>query len=182
MKATYLFTNEGDTSTKLYFILEETGEVVEVSMQNADYIASFLKEQGVADFKELEKKYQDAGENGVEVYKYSYKKRDGDKAEGYTLDKPFPQASEPDKSVVTGKLEEVIDNGIKVAFVFPDFIIVRSYYVFDEANKKAYPVKAKKDRLLEACGVKDFKELKGKKVTFIRQKAGKNFYYDPSED
>lgn len=185
MKATYLFTNEPEEkggAIRMYFSLEGSGDVAEVSFKNEDYIDSFLKENKVKNFEELGSKYEKAGDNGVEVYQYSYTKRDGEKAQGYSLKKPFPQASEPTISIVDGNIKEVNDNGIKVAFIFDDgFTIVRSYYVYDKENKKAYPLKSKKDKLLNLCGVEDFKEMEGKPAKFLRQKAGKNFYYDPAD-
>jgi len=46
-----------------------------------------------------------------------------------------------------------------------------------------YPVKAKKDKLFGMLNVeKDVSELVGTEITFVRQKAGNNFYYDAEED
>ena len=45
-----------------------------------------------------------------------------------------------------------------------------------------FALKAKKDRLLDMLGVSQFKELEGREITFVRQKAGSNFYYDAEND
>lgn len=188
MLANFIFLSEDEKNgkVKLYFELQDGGDVVEVSWANADYIASKLAAFGVKNVTELGEALNDPNNNQVEVYKYEYTNKEGQKQEGYTLDEPFPKATEPTKSIVSGKVVDVRNNGLKVAVTVDigkgeQFTVVRSYYVFDQAQKKSYPLEAKRQNLLTAFGVKDFGDLTGSKVTFIRQSAGSNYYYEPSE-
>ena len=74
----------------------------------------------------------------VKGYLNSYTDKDKKKHEGYSLDKPFPTASEAKQAIVTGKVVEAVDNGSKVAVKVADkkgeFTVVRGYSVFDEKN------------------------------------------------
>lgn len=187
-KATFVFANiseeNGQKKVGIYFT-DEAGDILEIKWGNEDYINDHLKKFGLKSVDELEDYLTKNPEQ--EVYKYSYTDKDKKKHEGYSLDKPFPTASEAKQAIVTGNVIEAVDNGSKVAVKVADkkgeFTVVRGYSVFDEKNKRMYPVKAKKDKLFDMLNVeKDVSELVGTEITFVRQKAGKNFYYDAEED
>ena len=177
-KGQFLFLNQNENKVLLYFMVD--GEVCEIKWSNEEYINKKLDFFEAKDVEDLGKKLKD---KELEIYSYNYTANDGKKHEGYTLDKPFPTASDPAKTpIVSGKVVEVEDNGFKVALIVDlgkdKFTVVRGYSVYDAVNKKLYPVAAKKERLLDMFGVKDFKDLKGQDVQLIRQKAGTNFYYE----
>lgn len=182
MKASYIFNeiDEDNKKIKLYF-QDEAGDIHEISMANTDYINNKLAEWGISKVDQIDDHFTKSPE--VEIYQYERTAEDGTVIKGDTLDKPFPTASDAKKmAIVAGKVLEVTDNGLKVAVKVdtPDgpFTVVRSYYVFNKAKKQSYPIKAKKDKLLRDFKVKKFEDLKGKEVQFIRQSAGKNFYFD----
>lgn len=177
-KGRFLFLNTNDSKILLYFDVD--GEVCEIKWSNQDYISNKFDEFEAKDADELSEKLKD---KELPVYEYHYTGNDGKKHDGYTLDKPFPEASDPSKkAVVAGKVVEVVDNGYKVAITVADkggnFTIVRGFSVYDVKNQKLYPVSAKKQRLLDMFDVDDFADLKDQYVQFIRQKAGANFYYE----
>lgn len=187
-KARFVFASISEENNQkkvgLYFE-NEAGDILEIKWGNEDYINEHLKKFGLKSIDELENYLTKNPEQ--EVYEYSYTDKDKKKHEGYSLDKPFPTASEAKQAIVTGKVIEAVDNGSKVAVKVSDkkgeFTVVRGYSVFDEKNKRMYPVKAKKDKLFDMLNVeKDVSELVGTEITFVRQKAGNNFYYDAEED
>lgn len=183
-KFVFLTNDEKNKKVKLYFQDTEGGDVLEVSWSNEDYINQKLNEFNAKSVSDLKKVLADNPD--VEVYKYGYKDKEGNQHEGFTLDKPFPAASAPDKSIVAGKVLDVRDNGLKVAVTVDvkgePFTVIRSYYAFDEDTKKSYPLEFKRKNLLRNFGVEDFGDLAGTNITFIRQKAGKNFYYEAEEN
>ena len=184
MQSKYVFMS-GDENTgkvKLYFDVEGEG-LAEISWANADYIAGKLKEFGAKDLEELNEVLTKDPEQ--EVYEYEFTK-EGKKYEGWSLDEPFPKPSKPELTIVSGKVKEVRNNGIKVAFIIADkktkkdFVITRSIAVYDEHAKKYHYMKSKEDNLLRALVVEDFSDLVGTEITFTRQAAGSNYYYDPA--
>lgn len=186
-KGNFIFSqisNEnGQDKMAMYFDVD--GDVVEVKMGNADYIENKLSEFGVNDLEALDEHLTKNPEQ--EVYEYDYTDKKGKRHNGFTLDKPFPTPSEAKKAIVAGKVKEVVDNGSKIAVIVElekggEFTVVRGYSVFDEKSKRMFALKAKKDRLLDMLGVSQFKELEGQEITFVRQKAGSNFYYDAEND
>lgn len=186
-KGNFIFSqisNEnGQDKMAMYFDVD--GDVVEVKMGNADYIENKLSEFGVKDLEALDEHLTKNPEQ--EVYEYDYTDKKGKRHNGFTLDKPFPTPSEAKKAIVAGKVKEVVDNGSKIAVIVElekggEFTVVRGYSVFDEKSKRMFALKAKKDRLLDMLGVSQFKELEGQEITFVRQKAGSNFYYDAEND
>lgn len=187
MLANFVFlTNDEKTNkVKLYFQSKDSGDVMEVAWGNDDYIAGKLAEFGVKDIDGLRAYLAKNPEQ--EVYLYTYKNKEGVKKEGFTLDKPFPTADKPEKAIVSGTVYEVRDNGLKVAITVDMgkgklFTVVRSYYVFDQAAKKSYPIESKRQNLLTAFGVKSFDDMAGQSIMFTRQKAGDNYYYEPAQD
>ena len=186
-KGNFIFSqisNEnGQDKMAMYFDVD--GDVVEVKMGNADYIENKLSEFGVKDLEALDEHLTKNPEQ--EVYEYDYTDKKGKRHNGFTLDKPFPTPSEAKKAIVAGKVKEVVDNGSKIAVIVKlekggEFTVVRGYSVFDEKSKRMFALKAKKDRLLDMLGVSQFKEVEGQEITFVRQKAGSNFYYDAEND
>lgn len=186
-KGNFIFSqisNEnGQDKMAMYFDVD--GDVVEIKMGNADYIENKLKAFGVKDLEALDEHLTKNPEQ--EVYEYDYTDKKGKRHNGFTLDKPFPTPSEAKKAIVAGKVKEVVDNGSKIAVIVEmekggEFTVVRGYSVFDEKSKRMFALKAKKDRLLDMLGVSQFKELEGQEITFVRQKAGSNFYYDAEND
>lgn len=186
-KGNFIFSqisNEnGQDKMAMYFDVD--GDVVEVKMGNTDYIENKLSEFGVKDLESLDEHLIKNPEQ--EVYEYDYTDKKGKRHNGFTLDKPFPTPSEAKKAIVAGKVKEVVDNGSKIAVIVElekggEFTVVRGYSVFDEKSKRMFALKAKKDRLLDMLGVSQFKELEGREITFVRQKAGSNFYYDAEND
>lgn len=186
-KGNFIFSqisNEnGQDKMAMYF--DVGGDVVEIKMANADYIENKLSEFGVKDLETLDEHLTKNPEQ--EVYEYDYTDKKGKRHNGFTLDKPFPTPSEAKKAIVAGKVKEVVDNGSKIAVIVElekggEFTVVRGYSVFDEKSKRMFALKAKKDRLLDMLGVSQFKELEGQEITFVRQKAGSNFYYDAEND
>lgn len=186
-KGNFIFSqisNEnGQDKMAMYF--DVGGDVVEIKMANADYIENKLSEFGVKDLETLDEHLTKNPEQ--EVYEYDYTDKKGKRHNGFTLDKPFPTPSEAKKAIVAGKVKEVVDNGSKIAVIVElekggEFTVVRGYSVFDEKSKRMFALKAKKDRLLDMLGVSQFKELNGQEITFVRQKAGSNFYYDAEND
>jgi len=193
VKGNFIFSqisNEnGQDKMAMYFNLDsgyaEAGDVVEIKMANADYIKNKLEEFGVKDLEALDEHLTKNPEQ--EVYEYDYTDKKGKRHNGFTLDKPFPTPSEAKKAIVSGKVKEVVDNGSKIAVIVEmekggEFTVVRGYSVFDEKSKRMFALKAKKDRLLDMLGVSQFKELEGQEITFVRQKAGSNFYYAAEND
>lgn len=185
MLANFVFLTADDKNgkIKMYFEPQEGGDVLEVAWANEDYIAGKLAEFKVKDVDGLRAAL--SKEPTQEVYTYEYTDKNGNHHEGYTLDEPFPKASEPDKAIVTGPVVDVRDNGIKVAVTVEvakgkTFTVIRSYSVYNEASHKYYSVGAKKRNLLAAFGVDSFDDLAGSTVTFVRQAAGSNYYYDPT--
>lgn len=192
-KGNFIFSqisNEnGQDKMAMYFGLDSgdanAGDIVEIKMSNSDYIENKLSEFGVKDLEALDEHLTKNPEQ--EVYEYDYTDKKGKRHNGFTLDKPFPTPSEAKKAIVTGKVKEVVDNGSKIAVIVElenggEFTVVRGYSVFDEKSKRMFALKAKKDRLLDMLGVPEFKELEGAEITFVRQKAGSNFYYDAEND
>lgn len=186
MKAKFIFlTNDkggNGGKVKLYF-QSEKGDVLEIVWANDDYIKNKLSAYKVKTVDDLSGALSKIPEH--EVYMYSYTDHDGNKREGFTLDEPFPTASEPTKAIVAGKVKDVKDNGLKLAVIVDlgkgeSFTVTRSYYVFNPDTKKSYPLETKRQNLLSAFGVDEFTDLKGKKITFIRQAAGSNYYYNPA--
>ena len=184
MKARFVFLTDDEKNgkVKLYFQNEENSDVLEIAWSNADYIQNKLDTFGVGNVDGLTKYLNENPEQ--EVYKYEYKDKDGKKHEGFTLDEPFPTATDPSTAaIVSGKVVQVRNNGLKVAIIVQTkkdetFTVVRSYYVFDKANKKSYPLEQKRQNLLDMFGVDDFGDLVGSTIQFVRQKAGSNFYYE----
>ena len=179
--ANYLFMNENADSIQLYF--EQDGDVVEIKWGSPDYIADKFAQFNVKNAEELNAYLTATPEQPV--YHYSRKGKDGKVFEGFTLDKPFPEASEPTMAIVNGKIKLVEVNPYKVAVTVAtkkgDFTVVRGFTVYDEKNKKLYPVASKKKKLLDAFGVSDFNDLKvGSEITFVQQSAGSNKYYEPT--
>lgn len=171
--------NKNGQSVKLYF--DEKGQILDVAWANSEYINNKLVEYGVKTVEELEQVFTKMGDD-IKVYEYHRKLKSGDTVQGYTLDKPFPTPSEPTKTLVTGKVSEVVDNGYKVAVIVEVkkgefFTVSRGYSVYDEKSKTLYPVARKRTKLLQDYGVDDFMKLIGKDVTFVRQQAGSNYYY-----
>lgn len=184
MLANYIFSEIDDKNkkVKLYF-QDDAGDIHEITMANEDYINNKLAVWGISKVDQINDYFTEKPE--VEIFQYSRVAEDGTTISGDTLDKPFPRPTDPKtKAVVSGKVIDIQDNGLKVAVTLEDkedgkpFTVVRAWYIFNKATKTSYPVKAKKDKLLRDYGVKSFDELKGREVTFIRQKAGVNFYYD----
>lgn len=189
MQAKFIFltNDEQNGKVKLYFSQEDTGDVIEISWGNADYIKNKLEQFKAKSVDDLSKILSDPKHAEQEVYKYSYKDKEGNQREGFTLDEPFPTASEPDKAIVTGKVTQVRDNGLKIAVIVDTgkgstFTVVRSYYVWDANAKKSYPLEYKRQNLLNMFGVKEFGDLTGSTITFVRQSAGKNYYYEPAAE
>jgi len=179
----FLTNDEKSGKVKMYFEPEGSDEVIEISWANADYIADKLAEFKVKDIDGLRAAL---GKNpSQEVYTYEYTDNSGNKREGYTLDEPFPEASEPDKAIVSGKVVDVRYNGKKIAVTVDMgkgklFTVVRSCSVYNPDVKKLYGSADKKRNLLNRFGVSDFGDLAGSTVTFVRQAAGSNYYYDPT--
>lgn len=186
-KVTYVFANisgENDQQKVAMYFENEAGDIIEIKWGNAEYIDNHLTAFGLKSVDELEAYLTKHPQQ--EAYEYSYKDKQNKTHEGYSLDKPFPSASEAKQAIVQGKVLEAVDNGSKVAITIADkkgdFTVVRGYSVYNEATKKMYPVKAKKDNLFNMIGVKkSVSELVGQELTFVRQKAGANFYYDAEE-
>lgn len=181
----FLTNDEKSGKVKLYFQVKESGDVLEVAWGNKDYIANKLSDFGVKDIDGLRAYLVKNPEQ--EVYMYHYKNKEGQEKEGFTLDKPFPVADKPEKAIVQGKIAEVRDNGLKVAVIVDTgkgklFTVVRSYYVFNQDAKKSYPLEQKRQNLLSAFNVDDFGDLVGQTITFTRQAAGSNYYYEPAQD
>ena len=181
--ANYLFMNENADSIQLYF--EEAGDVVEIKWGSPDYIADKFAQFNVKNAEELHAYFTATPEQAV--YPFSHKGKDGKVFEGYTLDKPMPEASEPTMAIVTGKIKQVEVNQYKVAITVEtkkgDFTVVRGFTYHDKRNNKLYPAAAKKKKLLNSFGVSDFSELKvGSEITFVQQSAGSNKYYEPAQD
>ena len=180
MQGKFIFLNNTDTKVLLYFVKPD-GEVIEISWGNEDYIKNKLDQFEVNSIEDLNEKLAD---KFLPVYEYSYKGKDGNKHSGYTLDEPFPEASDPTNTpIVQGKVADVKDNGVKVAIIVQiskdkTFTVVRGYSAYDKAHKKFYPLAAKKKKILNDFGVDNLQDLLGKKVQMIRQKAGSNFYYE----
>ena len=180
-QANFVFLNADDKSIQLYFEVE--GEIVEVKWGNPDYIADHLAQFGVKNADELSDKLTKLGT--VEIYEVSRKTKDGKQISGWSIDKPFPEASKPEKGIIAGKIVEVVTNDFKVAVLVElkdksVFTVVRGFSVYDPKNKKMYPMANKRRSLLESFGVDDFSELeKGDEITFVRQSAGNNYYYVP---
>lgn len=179
----YVFMqHEDDGATKLYFADNETGDITELKWSNDDYITNKLSDFNVKSLDELDAYFK--ANPDATIYEYHYKGNDGTQKTGYTMDKPFPEPSEPTKTVVTGKVVNVVDNGLKVAVTVKEkgakdeFTVVRAYYVYDKNTKTSYPVAQKKQRLLDMYGVREFADLTDQSLTFVRQKAGSNFYYE----
>ncbi len=181
--ANYLFMNATPDSIQLYF--EQAGDVVEIKWGSPDYISDKYAQFNVKNSEELDTYFTAHPEQLV--YAYSRKGKDGKVFEGFTLDKPFPEASEPTMAIVSGKIKAVEVNPYKVAVTVAtkkgDFTVVRGFTVYDEKNKKLYPVASKKKKLLDSFGVSDFGELQvGSEITFVQQSAGSNKYYEPAQD
>lgn len=183
-KGNYVFSiisaENGVDKIAMYFEVND-GDIVEIKMQDPEYIKTKLENFGVKSLSELDDFLTKNPEQ--EVYEYDHtNKKTGKRYHGYSLDKPFPTPSEPKKPIVEGLVKEVVDNGTKVAVIVDlgkdeTFTVVRSYAIYDEAHHKMYAVKNKKDKLLEMFGVEDFQVLEGLPITFIRQSAGDNKYY-----
>ena len=180
-KANFVFLNADDKSIQMYFEVEK--EIVEVKWGNPDYIADHLAQFGVKNADELSDKLTKLGT--VEIYEFSRKTKEGKQISGWSVDKPFPEASKPEKGIIAGKIVEVVTNDFKVAVLVElkdksVFTVVRGFSVYDPKNKKMYPMANKRKALLEAFNIKDFSDLKkGDDITFIRQQAGENYYYVP---
>lgn len=182
-KGNYVFSTisqeNGVDKIAMYFDVD--GDIVEIKMQDPEYIKNKLENFGVKSLSELDDFLTKNPEQ--EVYEYDHtNKKNGKRYHGYSLDKPFPTPSDPKKPIVEGLVKEVVDNGTKVAVIVDlgndkTFTVVRSYAIYDEAHHKMYAVKNKKDKLLDMFKVEDFKELEGQTITFIRQSAGNNKYY-----
>ena len=83
---------------------------------------------------------------------------------GWSVDKPFPEASKPEKGIIAGKIVEVVTNDFKVAVLVElkdksVFTVVRGFSGYDPKNKKMYPMANKRKALLAAFNIKDFSEL-----------------------
>lgn len=187
-KSSFIFSNitaENGVDKMAMYFNNEDGDVIEIAMKDPDYIANKLSEFGVKDLSELDAHLTANPEQ--EIYEYDYKDKKGKRHNGFSLDKPFPTPSEPKKAIVSGKVKEVVDNGTKVAVVVEmekggEFTVVRGYSVYKDTLKKFFPIKAKRDRLLEQFKVADFKDLVGTDITFIRMSAGDNKYYSAEAD
>ena len=186
-KGNFIFSDisneNGKTKVGLYFDVE--GDVSEIIMSDPTYIEKKLQEFGVKQLDELDDFLTKNPEQ--EVYEYDYTDKKGNRHIGSTLDKPFPSPSEPKKAIVSGKVTEVIDSGVKVAIKIDlekggEFTVVRGYSKINPKTSRLIPIKLKKDKLLDMLGVSQFKELEGQEITFVRQKAGSNFYYDAEND
>ncbi len=182
-KGNYVFSeisNDGSSEKmQLYFDVE--GDIVEITMQKPEYIKDELKKFGVESLEELDDYFTKNPEQNI--YEFENKsKKTGKVYRGYSLDKPFPTPSEPKKPIVEGIVKDVVDDGNRVAVIVDMgegelFTVIRSYSKWREETKTMYAVKNKKDKLLEMFGVEEFDALKGLPITFIRQSAGNNKYY-----
>lgn len=182
-KGNYVFSeisNDGG-SEKIQLYFDVDGDIVEITMQKPEYIKGELEKFGVKSLEELDNYFTKNPEQNI--YEFENKsKKTGKTYHGYSLDKPFPTPSEPKKPIVEGVVKEVVDDGNRVAVVVDMgkndlFTVVRSYSKWREETKTMYAVKNKKDKLLEMFGVEEFDALKGLPITFIRQSAGNNKYY-----
>lgn len=180
-KANFVFLNADDKSIQMYFEVEK--EIVEVKWGNPDYIANHLAQFGVKNADELSDKLTELGT--VELYEFTHKTKDGKQISGWSVDKPFPEASKPDKGIITGKIVDVVTNDVRLAISVElkdksIFTVIRGFYAYRKDEKKYYPLAYKRRELLESFKISDFSELKkGDEITFIRQSAGKNYYYVP---
>jgi len=104
-KATFVFANiseeNGQKKVGIYFT-DEAGDILEIKWGNEDYINEHLKKFGLKSLDELEDYLTKNPDQ--EVYKYSYTDKDKKKHEGYSMDKPFPEASEAKQAIVQGKV------------------------------------------------------------------------------
>ena len=117
-KGNYVFSTisqeNGVDKIAMYFDVD--GDIVEIKMQDSEYIKTKLEEYGVKSLSGLDDFLTKNPEQDVYEYDHTNKKT-GKRYHGYSLDKPFPTPSEPKKPIVEGLVKEVVDNGTKVAFI-----------------------------------------------------------------